>query len=329
MYASVASVAYVVDRILGEFGFIRHPVVLMGDYIKWFERHFYANSIVRGTLLTLSLIALVYGVAYGLMAVLSGWEDSYLQLLITGIIASTTIASKMLYDSVKAVITTPESIRYLVSRDTENLTPSQINKAAIETYAENLSDGVIAPLLYLLLFGLPGAFVYKAINTLDSMVGYKNQRYEKFGKFAARLDDVANFIPARVTAVLIVLLAPKRADIESASAQHEIQGVAQNTPPTPINKSVAKQRIPTLFTKVFHNGKHHPSPNAGYPIAAMAYVLGIKLGGPTSYFGKVVPKAYFGEGRACITQDDIRNALKLQPRLDIVILLLLGIGAWL
>ena len=348
MYASVASVAYVIDRILGEFGFIRHPVVLMGDYIKWFERHFYANSIVRGALLTLSLIALVYGVAYGLTVVLSGWEDSYLQLLITGIIASTTIASKMLYDSVKAVITTPESIRYLVSRDTENLTPSQINKAAIETYAENLSDGVIAPLLYLLLFGLPGAFVYKAINTLDSMVGYKNQRYEKFGKFAARLDDVANFIPARVTAVLIVLLAPKRADranMESTPThkdtshkgsaqgttptQHHIQGVAQGTPPTPINKSVAKQRIPSLFTKVFHNGKHHPSPNAGYPIAAMAYVLGIKLGGPTSYFGKVVPKAYFGEGREVITQDDIRNALKLQPRLDIVILLLLGIGAWL
>ncbi len=307
MYVEVAFIAYATDRLLGEFGFIRHPVMLMGDYIKWFEKRFYGKSILRGALLTLSLIALVYGIAYGLTVVLSGWGHPSLELFVTGIITSTTIASKMLYDSVKAVITTPESIRYLVSRDTANLTPSKINKAAIETYSENLSDGVVAPLFYLLLFGLPGAFVYKAINTLDSMVGYKNQRYEKFGKFAARLDDVANFIPARVTAVLIVLLAPKRvnrADMESA--------------PTG-----------TIWAKVFLNGKHHPSPNAGYPIAAMAYVLGIKLGGPTSYFGTVVPKAYFGEEREVITKEDIANALKLQTRLDSGILLLLGIGAWL
>jgi len=217
--------AYLTDRIFGEFRFIRHPVVLMGDYIKWFERRFYTDSIIRGVLLTISLIALVYAISYGFTLFLSGWGQPKevpavhpdLQALIGGVVASTAIAAKMLYDSVKEIITHPQKIAYLVSRDTQSLSPSDINKAAVETYAENLSDGVIAPLFYLLLFGLPGAFVYKAINTLDSMVGYRNERYEKFGKFAAKLDDVVNYIPARITAVLIVLLTPKRADMESAS----------------------------------------------------------------------------------------------------------------
>jgi len=327
MYPLLGLIAYVTDHIFGEFRFIRHPVILMGDYIKWFERRFYANSILRGIILTLSLLALVYALSYGFIVFLSELTSPNLQVWIASIVASTTIASKMLYDSVKEIITEPKKIAYLVSRDTQSLSPSDINKAAIETYAENLSDGVIAPLFYLLLFGLPGAFVYKAINTLDSMVGYRNERYEKFGKFSAKLDDVANFIPARITAVLIVLLTPEPAPTSSS------KGSTHESTPT-YNKSVAKQRIPksfiihhSLFTKVFQNGKLHPSPNAGYPICAMAYALGIRLGGPTSYFGKIVPKAYFGEGRENITTQDIENALKLQPRLDIVIILLLITGA--
>ncbi len=319
MYPLLGLIAYIIDHIFGEFRFIRHPVIMMGDYIKWFEQKFYANSILRGVLLTLSLLALVYALSYGFMVFLSELTPPDLQVWIASIIASTTIASKMLFDSVKEIITEPKKIAYLVSRDTQSLSPSDINKAAIETYAENLSDGVIAPLFYLLLFGLPGAFVYKAINTLDSMVGYRNKRYEKFGKFSARLDDVANFIPARITAVLIVLLTPKRADVESTPTN---------------NKSITKQHIhshltphSSLLTKVFRNGKLHKSPNAGYPISAAAYALGIRLGGPTSYFGKIVPKTYFGEGRENITTQDIENALKLQPRLAIVIILLLITGA--
>ena len=326
-------IAYSVDRIFGEFGFIRHPVILMGDYIKWFEKHFYTNTIIKGIILSLTLIGIVGILSYTLQSLLLP-TSSPLTILFLGMLASTTIASKMLYDSVKEIITHPKKIAYLVSRDTKQLSPSDINKAAIETYAENLSDGVIAPLFYLLLLGLPGAFVYKAINTLDSMVGYRNKRYEKFGKFAAKLDDVANYVPARITAVLIVLLTPKRAGTRPAPTQHDIssQGAAQGTTPTN-NKSVAKQRIhslllPTsyLLTKVFRNGKLHKSPNAGYPISAMAYALGIKLGGPTSYFGKIKPKAWFGEGRETISTEDIENALKLQPRLDIVILLFLSLG---
>ena len=293
MYFEIALVAYVIDRFFGEFGFIRHPVVLMGDYITWFEKKFYAESIIRGMMLTLSLLTIVYLLSFGLTYLLSGWGHPDLQILIYGIVASTTIASKMLYTSVRDIMDNPQHIKYLVSRDTENLSDSDINKAAIETYAENLSDGVIAPLFYLILFGLWGAFVYKAINTLDSMVGYRNARYEKFGKFAARLDDVVNYVPARVTAVLIVLLMKGR-------------------------------HLGLPIRKIWVQGSKHESPNAGYPIAAMALSLGVKLGGDTSYFGKIKSKPFFGEGREMITKEDIQNALALQPRLDIFILIFVG-----
>ena len=294
VYFEVALIAYVIDRFVGEFRFVRHPVVLMGDYIKLIEKLFYKDSIFRGSLLTLSLVTLVFLVSFAIQNFLSQSVNYYIGVIISGLVASTTIASKMLYDSVKDIIHNPQNIKYLVSRDAENLSESDINKAAIETYAENLNDGVIAPLFYLLLFGLWGAFVYKAINTLDSMVGYKNERYEKFGKFSAKLDDVANFIPARITALLIALL--------------------------------SKGAVATAPYKFYRYGKLHESPNAGHPISAMALALGIKLGGDTSYFGTVKSKPYFGEGRENITKEDIQNALALQLRLDIFIILFLDIG---
>ncbi len=296
MYFEVALVAYVTDRLFGEFGFIRHPVVFMGDYINWFEKYFYKDTIVNGIFLSLSLITIVLLITISLQSLFI-FHFSLLTSLLLGVIASTTIASKMLHDSVKEIIDHPQKIAYLVSRDTDSLTPSDINKASIESYAENLSDGVIAPLFYLLLFGVWGAFVYKAINTLDSMVGYRNEKYEKFGKFSAKLDDVVNYIPARITSTLIILLS------------------------FPLNA----QRS-TLST-VLKQGKLHESPNAGYPISAMAMSLGIKLGGDTSYFGKLKPKPYFGTGRESITTDDIKNALSLQPKLDIFIIIFLGTGA--
>ncbi|SFV68987.1 Adenosylcobinamide-phosphate synthase [hydrothermal vent metagenome] len=294
MYFDIALIAYIIDRVFGEFRYIRHPVVLMGDYIKWFERRFYRQSIARGTLLALSLTSITLIASFTLQSLFT-FHSSLFTLLLQGAAASTTIASKMLHDSVKEIITHQKKIKYLVSRDTQNLSNSDISKAAIETYAENLSDGVIAPLFYLILFGLPGAFVYKAINTLDSMVGYRNERYEKYGKFSARLDDVANYIPARITAVLIIVLFAVR---------------------------------PSLFSTVFRQGKQHESPNAGYPISAMALTLGIRLGGDTSYFGKVKAKPCLGEGRKEITTDDIGQALSFQKYFDIFVLLFLGAVIW-
>ena len=329
LYADTALVAYLIDRVAGEFRFIRHPVVLMGDMIAWFERRFYADSILRGAALVAFVLSVTFVIAYGahyVLAALSERTHPLVSVLIGGVVASTTIAAKMLYESVRVVANNPAAVRHLVSRDTEDLPPSECYKAAVESYAENLSDGVIAPLLYLTLFGLPGAFVYKAINTLDSMVGYRTPRYERFGKVAARLDDIANYIPARITAILLFWLTPKK--------KHRAKSTELRAP----DIFKAKQSRRTAYRHasllaVFQNAKAHPSPNAGYPIAAMAHALGVTLGGPTRYFGVLKPKAYFGvqpqKGKPPrpVTRSDIARALALQPRLDIVVLLILGIGA--
>lgn len=284
MFAEIALIAYITDRLFGEFPFIRHPVVLMGDFITAFEKRFYRDSIVRGFWLVFWLLATVLALVYPISLIDNPW--------ILGVIASTGIAGKMLYTSVNNVLNDPQSIRYLVSRDTENLSESDINKAAIETYAENLSDGVIAPLFYLLVFGLLGLFLYKAVNTLDSMVGYRSEKYEKFGKVSARLDDVVNYIPSRITAVLIVTLFGKLSQLR----------------------------------QTWHYGALHESPNAGYPIAAMALSLGLSLGGATPYFGVIKNKPYFGEGKREISDGDIRRALALQWKLDTLVILLLAAG---
>ncbi|MGE4463039.1 MAG: adenosylcobinamide-phosphate synthase CbiB [Arcobacter sp.] len=295
MYYEVALIAYILDRVFREFEelkFFKHPIILMGNYISWFQKYFYKDSIFRGVLLTSSLLFMVFIVSY----LLSLFDN----ILVQGFLASFTLSSKLLYDSVKDVVSSDdinikrEKISMLVSRDTKELSDSDINKAAIETYGENLSDGVIAPLFYLLCFGIVGAFIYKAVNTLDSMVGYRNEKYEKFGKFSARLDDVLNFIPARITAILISIL------FFSLKALFE-------------------------FKKY---GKKHDSFNAGLPISALALAINVKLGGPTSYFGKLKNKPYFGDGKEIIEKDDVLKALSLRNRLDIFIIIVLSLGVF-
>lgn len=288
MHFEISLLAYIIDKIFGEFRFIKfykHPVIFMGDFISWFEKRFYKDSIARGVILNLSLLSLIFVVVF--------FIDFFVDnVFVLALIASSGLASKSLFDSVKEILNTPQNIKYLVSRDTNNLNQSDINKASIETYAENLSDGVIAPLFYLLLFGLYGLFIYKGINTLDSMVGYKNDKYEKFGKFSAKLDDIANYIPSRITAVLIALL------------------------------FWSKKALLGFYSF----GKLHESPNAGHPISAMALSLDISLGGDTSYFGKIRHKPYFGDGKKEITKEDLSKALSLQIRLDLFIIVFLILG---
>ena len=282
MYIMLTLLAYLIDRIFGEFKFIRHPVVFMGDFIKLYEKKFYKDDVMTGVFLTLSLVFVVFVITSTVTYLISN-------VYILAIIASTGIASKMLYDSVKDIVSNPQNIKYLVSRDTKDLNNSDINKAAIETYGENFSDGIVAPLFYLFCFGIVGLFMYKAINTLDSMVGYRNERYEKFGKFSAILDDVVNYIPSRLTAIIIALLFQKL----------------------------------NIIKKIFSYGKLHESPNAGYPISALGFSIAVKLGGDTSYFGKLKQKANYSVGHEDITKDDILNSLKLRVRFDIFIVLIL------
>lgn len=289
---AVALIAYFIDRFFGEFKFIKHPIVIIGEIITFFEESFYKDSVRRGLLLVMFVISIVSFASIAIFLFLIQINE-VLNLIISSFIASMFLAHKMLYDSVKWILTAEnkkDAIAMLVSRDTEQMSESDIYKASIETYAENLSDGVIAPLFYLLLFGLPGIVIYKAINTMDSMVGYRNERYEKFGKVAAILDDIVNYIPARITAVLIMLL--------------------------------GKQ--PTVLS-FYKNGSQHESPNAGHPITAMAIVCGVSLGGDTYYFGKLKKKPYFGEGRVEITADDLKNTLCIKPKVDLTVLISLTI----
>lgn len=288
MFYKVAILSYFIDRVFGEFTKNRHPVIYMGEYIKWFEDNFYRDSIIRGGVLTLTLLLIIYFFSHTLTLYIEYMGNSYIETLLYGIVGSITISIKMLHSSVKDIIKNPQNIKYLVSRDTENMSLSDRYKSAIESYAENLSDGVIAPIIYLALFGIDGAFLYKGVNTLDSMVGYRNIRYEKFGKVSAILDDILNYIPARVTAILIALLMGDK----------------------------------NAIFKFYPFGKRHSSPNAGLPISAMALSIGVKVGGDTYYFGELKRKPYFGDGRVDITKGDILKALNFTYKLDLLMFLL-------
>lgn len=280
----LALAAYVIDRFFGELP-CKHPVMFMGDFIQAFEKRFYQDSVARGAILVCSLISVTWTISF-LIEQISAFLPENLQFFVLAICASTGIAMNMLYESVKKVAESEmpqQAVRYLVSRDTENMSENDAYKAALETWAENLSDGVIAPLFYLMLFGLSGIAIYKAINTLDSMIGYRTKRYEKFGKFAARLDDLANFIPARLTALLIVLLMPNKA--------HALK-------------------------ILLRDGHKLESPNAGCPIAALAGSLQIALGGAAYYHGQSKQKPTLGDALEPISQGTIYQALCLREKMD-------------
>ena len=173
----------------------------------------------------------------------------------------------------------------IVGRDTSQLTAQEIRTAALETLAENLSDGVVAPLFWLVLLGVPGMMTYKMINTLDSMIGYKTSRYREFGCWAAHIDDIANYIPARITALLMVmapLLLPRRrrGGLERAAF-------------------------------VLKYGPQHASPNSGWPEAALASILDCQFGGPHNYFGEQVYKPFIGTNPRALTTDDMRRSIRI------------------
>ncbi|GMT48951.1 MAG: cobalamin biosynthesis protein CobD [bacterium] len=283
MFIELTLFAYLIDLVVGEIK-MRHPVAFMGDFIQWFEKAFYDDSMLRGGWLTLSLLTLVFLIVYGVTFLIS-YLPCPLALIVLSILSSTGIAGHMLYNSVKGVLESDhprDALAMLVSRDTQNLSPSDIYKGSIETYAENLSDGVIAPILYLFFFGLEGIALYKAINTLDSMIGYRNDRYSRFGKVSARLDDIANFVPARLTALLIAVFSFRWSS----------------------------------FRAIILYGHKHESWNAGYPISAMAGALAISLGGDTSYHGEIKKKADFNDGRKDLTEKDVRKTLRYRYWID-------------
>ncbi|MCI4626219.1 MAG: adenosylcobinamide-phosphate synthase CbiB, partial [Candidatus Magnetoovum sp. WYHC-5] len=289
--------AFIVDIIIGDPKWLPHPVRFIGKLITFLERHLLKDNLtafalkLRGAILTLTVVTITYLVALliskGIETICEGQKVfSVIKLsdLLIGTIASLTLALRCLVQETLKVHNylknnnmeeAKSQLANLVGRDTEKLSKEGIIKAAVETLAENTSDGIIAPAFYFAIGGLPLAFAYKAINTIDSMIGYKNAKYLYFGRIGARIDDIANFIPARITGIFIIL-----AGTLFHIMHHIIQRI--NTP---------------LFLgikTILRDGQNHTSPNAGIPEAAIAGILGIALGGPNYYGGVIVDKPYIG-----------------------------------
>lgn len=283
--------AWLLDHWLGDPLWMPHPVVAFGKAISFTEHRLNKGSgrFLKGALMSVMLVAGTYLIPFFLLrwvALFSPGLILTLQiLLIFYCLAGTTLVREV-REVFKAVDRSLEEgrrqVARIVGRDTSELSAQEVRTAALETLAENLSDGVIAPLFWYLVLGVPGILAYKMVNTLDSMIGYKNERYRQFGCFAARLDDVANYIPARLTAFLMVL---------------------------------ASGRL-SLLAFVGKYGSQHASPNSGYPEAALAGILNCRFGGPHNYFGEEVWKPYIGCTDRLLTTEDMHIAVHINRRAE-------------
>ncbi|QPC44373.1 cobalamin biosynthesis protein CobD [Kaustia mangrovi] len=309
---SAANLAILLAALVGErlvgypdalYRAIRHPVVWMGAAVGGLDRALNRPSLAASgrrllgviglAVLILLVLAVTVPLSLALRALPGGW-------IAEALIAASLLAQKELARAVGAVAdgletslgAGREAVRHIVGRDPQALDGSGVACAAIESLAENAADGVVAPAFWFAVAGLPGIAVYKAINTADSMIGHRSPRHEAFGWAAARLDDLVNLPASRLTGLLFALAAPSR-----------------------LRATLAAMR---------RDAPAHVSPNAGWPEAAMAASLGIRLGGPRTYGGRTVALATMGDGRAVLTAEDIRSALALYNRM---LTLLAGLAA--
>ena len=285
---------------------IRHPVVWIGVLIealdKTINREVWRPSTryLAGTVTTLLIVALTTAIAAGLT---TGLPKTWWGVAVQAAIASSLIASRSLHEHVAAVARplsagdltrARTAVSMIVGRDPSQLDEAGVARASLESLAENASDGVIAPLFWGAVFGLPGIVAYKAINTLDSMIGHRNVRYSAFGGFAARLDDLANLVPARLTGLLIAA-----ASLRSAA-----------------------------FVAMIHDARRHRSPNAGWPEAAMAGGLGVRLSGPRAYGSKISEEPWLNGDAPDPTGEDLCAGLALYRRTIALGALLLTAVVW-
>jgi adenosylcobinamide-phosphate synthase len=282
--------AYLLDLLLGDPPGWPHPVRLLGSIIQYWETVLYRTRVGAGALFWIAVMAttgvLILGVL-GVAALLPPWGG----IAVLAYFLYTGLATRSLHlESLKVeaalvrgdLDAAKASLSMIVGRETSHLSLEDMRRALIETVAENLSDGVVAPMFFTLLLGLPGLFFYKAANTMDSMVGYKNYWYAQFGKVAARADDVLNFIPARLTALLMISTAAALG-LDWRQAWRILRRDRGNA----------------------------ASLNAGCPEAAMAGALGVRLGGPSVYFGRLVEKPFIGDPGHPLDQERYRQAIRL------------------
>lgn len=300
---SVLAAAYLFDWIAGDPQWFPHPVRLIGRGIDEGERvlrrpgQTHAAELAAGGVLTLGMVV----VAYLSTAKTIAWmkeRDRRLGFVAETLLAWTCLASRSLHDEASAVVNALEKhdivlarqrLSRIVGRDTQSLSEQEISRAVIETVAESCSDGVIAPLFYMALGGVPLAMSYKAVNTLDSMIGHADDRYFYFGKIAARLDDVANFVPSRLTALGIITAAL----IEDASPAAALQTWRRD-------------------------GAKHKSPNAGQPESAIAGALRVRLGGENYYAGELLASPLIGEEFAGPTVQKAKQSIRMVAVVSVV-----------
>lgn len=282
------------DALLGDPRWLPHPIRLFGNMIAFCELEFNRGKHrkMKGVFVGLGLVLLVFGVLYGIQILLK--ELPVAKHIVNTILFFYAISNRSLIAEAMKVEqkvkkgdlpAARKQLSWIVGRDTSQLSFHQIRTATLETLAENLSDGVIAPLFFYAIGGIPLMMAYKMINTLDSMIGYKNDRYKDFGWFSARiLDDAANYLPARLTAFFMVLFPP------SARGFRFIRKYARK----------------------------HASPNSGYPESALAGILNCRFGGPNVYHGKVVEKPYIGENNRELTHADVLLAAFANIRVTLI-----------
>jgi adenosylcobinamide-phosphate synthase len=306
-HAVVVILAFVLDALLGEPRWFPHPVRMIGLVIdkgdQWLRQgpSSPARDFWGGCGLVLGVVWLTYCGVTWLLCALSALSWLLAQT-VTVLLGSLCLARRSLKEHAQAIFhplvngdleTARTMLARIVSRDTTDLSETEIVRGAVESGAENSSDGVIAPLFYLALGGVPLALTYKAVNTLDSMLGYRTGRYEYLGKAAARLDDLANLIPARLTALALI-------------------GASWSLGPGYNGKNA--------WRITWRDGHKHASPNAGYPEAAVAGVLGIQLGGPSRYCGELVEKPTLGEAQQPLRPEHITQSLRLLDRASVLAL---------
>ena len=292
-------IGWILDLMFGDPAGLPHPVVWFGKAISSLEHLLNKGTHrkIKGALVSGFLIVGTFAVTWLFLRFLSSvwWLDIAVQsILVFYCLAGTTLIRevRMTFDAVDdSVESGRRQVGRIVGRDTSCLSAQEIRTAALETLAENLSDGVIAPLCWYAVLGVPGMMAYKMVNTLDSMIGYRNSRYKDFGCAAARIDDIANYLPARLTAILMIVVSGRW----------------------------------RLLRFVWKYGSQHLSPNSGYPEAALAGILDCRFGGPHDYFGECVAKPFIGEHHRDFTSVDATKAICINRRTEILAIVLIVI----
>ena len=281
------------DLLIGDPAWLPHPVVGYGKMISFGEDRLNKGTHrkLKGALMAIVLISMVFAVAYFGLSILPPFGRVGVDLiLIFYCLAGTTLIREVRQVFLaldRSLDEGRKQVARIVGRDTSELSAQEVRTAALETLAENLSDGVIAPLFWFAILGIPGMLAYKMVNTLDSMIGYRTDRYRDFGCWAAHIDDIANYIPARLTALLMIVAAGK----------------------------------PRLTGFVWRNGRNHASPNSGYPEAALAGILNCRFGGPHYYFGQLFDKPFIGTNDRPLTTDDMRTAVQINRTAEVLMVL--------